>query len=242
MQYLGGKSRLGRNIVQAILNDLSTVSLDVVGELCAGAGGATRWLADVATKVYAVEKHPGLVAMHRAVQAGWVPPTNVGEEDYARLRREGRTGDPLTTFAEFGCSFGGKSRGGYARTVAGNTAARNYAMNARNALQRDTRSNVEFVCDDALTCALPSDVRVVYCDPPYEKTTGYDAVSDNVKSVGKWWQRLSALTEQGRICYLSEYADQPPPEIKARLVWSAPTRASCIRRTVLRRAVGDDAD
>lgn len=197
---------------------------DVV-DLCAGAGGATRWLADVSTKVYAIEKHPGLVAMHKAIQCGkWLPPMSVSEEDYARLRREGLTNDPLTAFAEFGCSFGGKSWGGYARTVAGNAAARNYAMNARNALLRDTRTNVEFLCDDALTCTLPAGVRVVYCDPPYEKTTGYDAVSDDAPSAGKWWRRLSTLAEQGLTCYLSEYAEQPPFEIKACLVWSAPTR------------------
>jgi len=220
VQYLGGKSRLGGQIVRAILRDLGRDRLGVVADLCAGAGGVTHRLADVSERVIAVEAHPGLVALHKAVQAGWVPPEHVSEEEYRALRERGDATDPRTAFAEFGCSFGGKSWGGYARTISGNAAARNYALNARRALARETRPNVEHVCADALACEIAA--QVVYCDPPYEGTTGYAAVA--AAESGAWWRRLQALANRGAACYLSEYAEAPPSSIAARLVWSAPTR------------------
>ena len=220
MQYLGGKSRLGGQIVKAILADLGVDRLGIVADLCSGAGGVTHRLADVSERVIAVEAHPGLVALHRAAQQGWTPPEHVSEEEYQRLKSANDRADPLTAFAEFGCSFAGKSWGGYARTKAGNPAARNYAMNARRAVLKDTRANVEHLAADALACEVAA--AVVYCDPPYEGTTGYDAVA--VSALGVWWRRLAALAAGGAACYLSEYAETPPDGITARLVWSAPTR------------------
>ena len=70
MQYLGGKSRLGGRIVQAILTDLGVKRLSLAVDLCTGAGNVACRLADVADKVIAVEAHPGLVALHKAVQGG----------------------------------------------------------------------------------------------------------------------------------------------------------------------------
>lgn len=220
VQYLGGKARLGGQIVRAILDDLGVQRLGVVADLCAGAGGVTHRLADVSDRVIAVEAHPGLVALHKAVQAGWVPPEHVSEEEYRALREANDQTDPRTAFAEFGCSFGGKSWGGYARTVSGNASARNYALNARRAVARETRPNVEHTCADAL--AWEGAVEVAYCDPPYEGTTGYAAVA--AAELGAWWRKLQALADRGIACYLSEYAEAPPEGVAARLVWSAPTK------------------
>jgi len=220
MRYLGGKARLGGRIVQAILNDLGVKRLSLAVDLCSGAGGVTHRLADVSDKVVAVEAHPGLVALHKAVQAGWVPPEHVTEAEYQALRLARKPVDPLTAFAEFGCSFGGKSWGGYARNEAGNTTARNYALNARRTVLKETRPNIDHTNADAL--AFETDAEVVYCDPPYDGTTGYDAVAE--VEAGAWWYRLATLAERGRACYLSEYAEVPPLGVEARLVWEAPTK------------------
>ena len=219
MQYLGGKSRLGGRIVQAILADLNVKRLSLAVDLCSGAGGVTHRLADVSDRVIAVEAHPGLVALHKAVQGGWVPPETVTEAEYQEIRRGDQT-TALAAFVGFGCSFGGKWWGGYARNEAGNTSARNYCLNARRAVLKETRPNIEHTNADALafeTCA-----EAIYCDPPYEGTTGYDAVA--AAEDGAWWQRLAVLAEQGRACYLSEYAETPPLGVEARLVWTAPTK------------------
>ena len=219
MQYLGGKARLGKPIVQAILADLGVERLTLAVDLCSGGGGATRRLADVADKVIAVEAHPGLVALHKAVQGGWVPPEHVSAEEYQEVRRGDQT-TALAAFVGFGCSFGGKWWGGYARSMR-KAGPFNYAACNSSVLRKDTRKNVQHVVDDALTWSC-DDAEVVYCDPPYEGTTGYTAVA--VAAIGAWWRRLADLASPGRACYLSEYADAPPAGIEARLVWTAPTR------------------
>jgi len=213
MRYLGGKSRLGGRIVQAILADLGVKRIGVAVDLCAGAGGVTRRLADIADKVVAVEAHPGLVALMQKVQGGWVPPEHVSEAEY-KASFAVNWSDPLATFMGFGCAFGGDWRHGYAKDNRGD----NYAQQSSKALRRDARANVEHVNADAL--AFETDAEVVYCDPPYEGTAGY-AVPAAV--TGAWWHRLAALAEQGRACYLSEYAEAPPDGVEARCVWTAPT-------------------
>lgn len=227
MQYLGGKSRLGPQIVRAILSGLNVPRLGLVADLCAGAGGVTHRLADVSDRVIAVEAHPGLVALHRAVQAGWVPPEHVSEEEYRALRN-GDPADPLVAFVGFGCSFGAKWWGGYARTRSGDAAARNYALNAKRAVMRETRPNVEHMVADALAWEPPAGLQVVYCDPPYEGTTGYSAVPS--AAPGAWWRKLQTLARGDVACYLSEYADAPPEGVEARLVWSASTHAGLLAK------------
>lgn len=230
MQYLGGKARLGGQIVRAILNDLGVERLGVVADLCSGAGGVTHRLADVSERVIAVEAHPGLVALHKAVQAGWVPPEHVSEEEYKALRH-GDPADPLVAFVGFGCSFGAKWWGGYARSSRGAASKQSYAARARRALLRDKRSNIEHTCANALT--WEGGVQVAYCDPPYEGTTGYTAVA--VAELGAWWRKLRSLADTGVAAYLSEYAEQPSPNVSARLVWSAPTHAGQLAKGKVER-------
>ena len=115
MRYLGGKARLGGQIVRAILQDLGRERLGVVADLCAGAGGVTHRLADVSERVIAVEAHPGLVALHKAVQGGWVPPEHVSEEEHRQTKASGVLDDARVAFVRFGCGFGGDWAGGYAK-------------------------------------------------------------------------------------------------------------------------------
>ena len=221
MRYLGGKSRLGGQIVRAILQDLGRERLGVVADLCAGAGGVTHRLADVSERVIAVEAHPGLVALHKAVQAGWVPPEHVSEEEYRALRSSDPA-DALVAFVGIGCSFKGGWWAGYARPKGPrprNMKGDNYAWQSSTALVRDSRPNVEHMCADAL--AWSGEVEVAYCDPPYEGTTGYAAVA--TAEPGAWWRKLQSLADRGVACYLSEYAEAPPEGVVARQVWSAPT-------------------
>jgi len=220
MRYLGGKSRLGGQIVRAILDDLGVRRIGVAVDLCSGADGVTHRLADVADKVIAVEAHPGLVNLMRAVQGGWVPPEQVSEDEY-KASFAVDWSDPLATFMGFACSFAGMWRKAYSHGTK-RAAPRGFAYPASRSTVKRMRLNVEHVHGDALTHGVPSNAQVVYSDPPYEGTATYDAVP--LAGAGAWWRRLAALAGEGRACYLSEYADAPPAGVEARQVWEAPTK------------------
>jgi DNA adenine methylase len=129
----------------------------------------------------AYDIHPQLIRMYQAVQCGWEPPTHVSEDDYQKAR-DGLLAPHEQAFIGFGCSFSGKWFGGYARS--GN---RNYASNARNSLRKKAArfKGVVFECL-SYKDLCPIDC-LVYCDPPYEKTTKY---STGVFDYSEFWERM----------------------------------------------------
>ena len=142
----------------------------------------------------------------------------MSEEEYQRLKSANDRADPLTAFVGFACSFGGKWWGGYARQP---QTGHNFARAGSRSIRQRVRANVEHVAADGLTWAPEASPAVVYCDPPYEGTTGYGAVQQ--AEVGAWWWRLATFAAGGATCYLSEYAETAPDGIAARLVWEAPS-------------------
>lgn len=226
MRYLGGKWRIARRIVNAIVADVGYRPRHAL-ELCSGAGGLTRLLAEACGRVTAIEAHVGLVRLLRDVQGGFVPPTTVTREEHAASTDPT---DPLHAFRRFACSHGGAWDGyylpdepprEYATHRGGvpfmmHAAAYCHAASGSRALVRDSRANVTHVCGDALTCEVPDGVDVIYADPPYEETRGYACV--DAAEAGAWWRRLSQLATTTRVpTYMSEAA-QPPVDVPARLV------------------------
>lgn len=148
------------------------------------------------------DANPSLIALYQAVAAGWDPPTHVSEDDY-RVARSLPDTDPLKAFAGFGCSFGGKWFGGYARQP---STGRNYAMNARNVVLRDVgaivRSGSIIACADFLAFEPRPIAAVLYLDPPYEGTTGYGAVAPFDHA--RFYARVAAWANYTDV-FVSEY-------------------------------------
>lgn len=116
---------------------------------------------------FATDKEVCLIEMFKALTVGWIPPRSVTEDEY----REGRVlpdTDPMKAFLKYGCSFGGKPWGGFARSK-----DRNYAENAHNSLMKQLKSiqYVTFASGDHTELQdLIGEVDLIYCDPPYENT------------------------------------------------------------------------
>ena len=155
-----------------------------------------------------------LITLLKAVQSGWEPPTTLSEEDYGWLKAINDPYDPMTAFAGFGCSFAGKWFGGYARCNRGDNYAknsssslrkqfgRNYAMNARNGLLKHKNDGVVFCCAD-YRALVPQDA-LIYCDPPYAGTTGYNAVGKF--DWEEFWDTMRVWSLTGNTVFISEYA------------------------------------
>lgn len=197
MQYMGGKERIAAQIAEIINTALHNWNLSAYYEPFCGSCAVS---ARVRTNkpMHLSDAHPYLIAMWQALQAGWRPPTEVSEAEYARVKTNKDENPALTGFVGFGCSFGGKWFGGYARGVNGN-----YAQLAHNGLLRRLPhlQTARFVATDYTH--TQTDNALVYCDPPYAARTGY-AGNASFDSVAFWrWTQAQA---RRNIVLVSEYA------------------------------------
>ena len=184
MQYFGGKAGVGERIAQVCMSrltagacfvDMFCGALNVVRHIPTGVSLAAGGLVPV--ERIAIDACGPLIVMWRAALSGWVPPTSVSREEYDRIKRTQDPHDPMTAFVLFGCSFDGKWCGGYAK----DRPEQRYAECASNGVVRKARD-----CDGVQLEHNTFQNKhpgcwpvgtVLYCDPPYEGTTGYRAVS-----------------------------------------------------------------
>lgn len=205
MRYLGGKSRIAKQIVAQM-----PASEDVgrVYEPFCGGGAVTVALAQKYGAVQASDVHADLIHMWRSLQEGWEPPTEVSEEDYQHWRYTEPTTQEeaaLKAFIGYGCSFGGKWFGGFARGGFNSDGSpRNHQEESRRNVLRDLwrLNNVTFLAGgyETVVRAKPGDL--VYCDPPYEGTTKYKDDFDHER----FWDWANRLADNGVFVYVSEYS------------------------------------
>ena len=103
----------------------------------------------------------------------------------------------LSGFVGFGCSFGGKWFGGYAR----NKTNTNYALQSKKSLLKDmnTLMDAEFICEDYRNVVLPDNC-VIYADPPYNGTTGYGKEKFDSEA---FWEYIREISKE-HLVFVSE--------------------------------------
>lgn len=203
MRYLGGKSRIGKQIAEVISQF------------------NPQWYDEPFCGCYSVGKHIqckkrtagninlDLIMLLGAIRDGWVPPDTT-EKDYIELRSS--ISSPWRGFAGFGCSFYGKFFGGFARDAEGN----NYADISRRSLLKlaPKIQGVEFRWEKYQYHGAD----VVYCDPPYKGTTNYSC--GNFDHDQFWdWVRATSLSA---VVLVSEY--EAPEDFTA--IWEKPVTTS----------------
>lgn len=147
-----------------------------------------------------------LIAMHKAVQRGWVPPKEISEEKYTYIKKyKMEHPEELVGFVGHACSYGGQWFRGYARDPHHH---RNYALKGHNRLVSEAPrlQNVIFTHGCYTKMAIDAD-SIVYCDPPYRGTrNGYGDIPMDYERFYDW---LSRLRKEGARVYLSEYSLPP---------------------------------
>ena len=159
--------------------------------------------------------------MWQALQNGWTPPDVVTKEEYYRVKANMDENPALAGFVGFGCSFGGKWWGGYAKDKRGDDyygqakrgLLRNYCANAKSTLTKDLSGlqTATFICLDYKDVEIP-DGAVVYCDPPYANTTGYTLGKFDTDEFYDYMRQLSKRCD----VYISE--ESAPDDFEC--VWS----------------------
>ena len=205
MQYMGGKSRISKQIA-GVLNSAINKDTPFVSLFCGSCAIESKVQADV--KILN-DKHPYLIAMWQALQNGWMPPDVVTEEEYYRVKANMDENPALTGFIGFGCSFGGKWWGGYAKCKRGD----DYCGQAKRGLLKDFMGvqSATFTCLDYKDVEVP-DGAVVYCDPPYVNTTGYTVGQFDTN---EFWDYMRQLSKRCDV-YISE--ESAPDDFEC--IWS----------------------
>lgn len=92
---------------------------DTLVSLFCGSCAVEAKLAPYFKKVICNDAHPYLMEMWKALQQGWEPPDIVTEAEYQYIKAHKDEDPALTAFVGFGCTFGAKWFGGYARDKRG---------------------------------------------------------------------------------------------------------------------------
>lgn len=194
MQYLGGKFYIAKALSE-LLNTLP--GRVYIEPFCGGLYVAERVNAE---QVLLNDACKALITTYRAVQAGWDPPTALDHGEWLALKAVQDPNDPLTAFAGFGVSYAGKWFTSYAKDNPGNR----YAEQARNTLLRKLKAlqRAVFTADHYADVQVPNGA-VVYCDPPYAGTAGYDAVGPFDSDA--FWAWAAELSDRAFVL-VSEYA------------------------------------
>lgn len=147
--------------------------------------------------------------MLQSVQAGYELPESITLEQYQYIREHKDDDKALAGFVGFGCSFGGKWFGGYARNATGT----NYALQSKRSLLKDmaTLHDAEFICNDYRKVCIPPGA-VIYADPPYNNTTGYSG--DHFDSE-QFWVAMRLLADTVHTVFISE--QEAPPDFEC--IW-----------------------
>lgn len=185
MRYQGGKSRIATSIAQVIASNRES-NQTFVSLFCGTCSVESK--VKGFDKVICNDKHKYLIDLLKGVQNGYELPEYISEQDYKKIRSNKDEDPILTGFVGFGCSFGGKWFGGYAR----NKTRTNYAAQSKRSLLKDmaTLMNAEFTCLDYREVKIPKG-SVVYCDPPYNNTTGYNNEKFNTNEFWEYMRKIS---------------------------------------------------
>ena len=213
MQYQGGKSRIAKPISEVIINEVSRwkvkdsdfdcgsnrerESNQTFVSLFCGSCVVEAKLAPHFDRVICNDKHEYLIEMLKGVQNGYELPEHISEEEYKYIKSHKDEDKILAGFVGFGCSFGGKFFGGYAR----NKEQTNYALQSKKSLLKDMIDlpNAEFTCLDYRDVDIPNG-SIVYADPPYANTTTYQGQKFDSEA---FWEYMRQISKHNQV-FVSE--------------------------------------
>ena len=147
-----------------------------------------------------------LIEMWRALVIDhWTPPQYIEEELYLEIKNnQEKYSKHLVGWAGHICSFRGMLFGGFAgKIITAKGISRNYQTESiRNIRsQIPSMSDVIFKNEEYYNLEIPSN-SIIYCDPPYENTSGYSVEFDHEK----FWQWVREKTIEGHLVYVSEFS------------------------------------
>ena len=216
--YAGGKKRIGKKIADIIVHRLKATShgRKIYIEPFCGMLGVFRAIPpDTFEEIHLADRNPAVIQMWKAIQNGWIPPTQCGKAEYEEMKASKEKLTPHSIF----CGYAMSQRGSLFST---------YCTKANLKNQRDQILNiapllegVKFRSGDYQD-TIPTDVKgaVIYCDPPYLGTGNkyqINRVHNKAFDYERFWDWCILMSKKNDV-YVSEYTNLPPP---AQLIWAS---------------------
>lgn len=163
---MGGKSRISKSIA-ILINTYTDATLPFVSLFCGTCSVESKINNN---KKILNDKHEYLIEMFKGLQNGYDLPESISEDEYRSIKQDLNKDKVLSGFVGFGCSFGGKWFGGYARSC----KTRDQATESKKSVLKDMEGlkYAEFLNLDYKDVEIPKG-SVIYADPPYKDTTMY---------------------------------------------------------------------
>lgn len=214
MKYMGSKNRIAKYILPIMLKEMEDKGYTAWVEPFVGGGNMIDKVPDKYERIGADLNEHTIAAMLGIRDFVNELPENVPEGHYSRVK--GSEIHPINSWIRYACSFSGKFDNGYAR----DKTRRNYAKEQKNsALKQSPKiQSVEFICCsyEDLSSVTNS---LIYCDPPYQGTTGYKTGSFNHEIFFDWCREMKT---KGNSVFVSEY--NAPEDFE--LVWQGEVKTN----------------
>lgn len=194
MRYMGGKSRIAKEIVEVMSAEREEGMAWVEPFM-----GSGKVISLVNGQRIGADVNHEMIALFKAIRGGWKPPADVSREFYYEVKNnQDKYSDHLKAFISIGCSFGGGKWGGYAKCKRGD----NYAQQTCNTLMKlkPLIQNMSLYSCDYADLAIPAR-SLIYCDPPYRNTAGYGFKFDH-NEFDNWCRDR---VKEGHYVFVSEY-------------------------------------
>ncbi|UQS93285.1 hypothetical protein Scipio_00056 [Acinetobacter phage Scipio] len=196
MKYMGSKNRIAKHLLAIMLAEAERNNITTWVEPFVGGANMIDKVPDTYKRIgYDFNDHAihALIGIRDNVEQF---PDNLNESEYNKLK--GLPPCTIGSWVRIACSFGGIFE---SKLAADKTCLRNYAQEAkRNALKQSPKiQNVDFICDSYENLDFES--CLIYCDPPYQGTSGYKTGAFDHEKFFDWCRNQA----KKNIVFVSEY-------------------------------------
>ena len=211
MRYMGSKNRIAKYLLPIMLknrNGRTWVEPFV---------GGANMIDKVDGKRIGADVNKYLIDFWNSFKNGWIPPQHITKEQYYTIKQNKEVDTKMTLWAGICCSYGGKWFGGWINNYKENRRLKNgrlpnHQTESRNGVlkQLPKIKDVKFIHSSYQDLEIPSN-SIIYCDPPYENTTGYKGSFNHLD----FWEWCRIKSKEGHKVFVSEY--NAPKDFKC--VW-----------------------
>ena len=222
MKYMGSKNRIAKHILPIILKDRREGQWYVEPFV-----GGANMIDKVDGKRLGADNNKYLIKALCFIrdEPNLIPNNNLEyTKEMFDIAKIGSLSNPIDCFAMFQYTFGSIFKGSWAKNKRGTDYVKEVVKNILK--QSENIQGVYFKHLSYLNLTL-NESCIIYCDPPYEGTTGYKTGTFNHT---EFWEWCRIKTKQGHKVFISEYS--APDDFKC--IWEKDVRVTVGRNNALK--------